>query len=1151
MFGPRLALAMLALAAVVVLGREGSVDAPRAAAPAAAHSAARDLTGAAALTRLRALPLAAQAAISGSLGESGAAFAASRVPGGFALRGGGLSASVAGSGALITAAGGLLSLDLAGVGRGSALRPVAVTGRSARGNRVTLAAAGGVREWFAGGPLGVEQGFTLTRRPVGAGGDVVVEMRTGGSLRPRGAGSQAEFVDAHGAAVARYGGLSVLDARGRRLAARIAVSGRRLSLIVADANAVYPLRIDPLVEQTKIVAGDESRPSSGFGSSLAISQDGTTALIGSPGDNSSTGAVSVFVRSGSTWTEQTRIPAPSNDLRGSPSFGHSVALSADGSTALIGGPSDNGGAGAAWVFTRSGTVWSEQQKIATPTDKIGVPAFGFSVALSADGGTALVGGFEEKSDAGAAWVFTRSGTTWTEQQKIAAPGDETGGQAAFGWAVALSSDGSTGLIGGPQDSGDAGAAWVFARSGTAWTEQQKIAKPGDATASLPDFGTSVALSADGSTALIGGPNDSGGAAWVFTRSGTAWAEQQRIATPTDETGGPAQFGFSVALSADGSSALIGGSNDTGLPGAAWVFTRSGTTWTEQQKISGPADETPGETQFGLSVALSADGSTALIGGPDDDSFAGAAWAFTRSGSTWSEQRKFRSPDVPGNSAQFGFSVALSSDGSSALIGGPNDDSFAGAAWVFTRSGSTWAEQQKIAAPADEIGGQSEFGWSVALSSDGSTALIGGPQDKGDAGAAWVFTRSGTAWAEQQKIASVAEEIGDEAAFGSSVALSSDGSTALIGGPFDNVDTDAGAAWVFTRSGSTWTEQQEIGAPADESGGESEFGWSVALSADGSTALIGGFDDNADTEAGAAWVFTRSGSTWAEQQKLAAGDEVGGSAEFGYSVALSADGSTALIGGPFDDSATDAGAAWVFTRSGTAWFEQQKLAVGDEVGGSAEFGYSVALSADGSTALIGGPFDNVDTGAGAAWVFTRAGTAWSEQQKIVAPGDEVGGGQSEFGASVAFSGDRSTALIGGPVDSFATGVGAAWVFTTSSTSTSVACSGAVVNGVSTCTATVSGGGGGTPSGSVSFSLGSGSGSFGSLSCSLVASGTEGVASCGVSFTPSQAGSDLVWAAYGGDAGFAGSSGSTTLVVAAPVIGASPSVVPQGLITDGVG
>jgi hypothetical protein len=372
------------------------------------------------------------------------------------------------------------------------------------------------------------------------------------------------------------------------------------------------------------------------------------------------------------------------------------------------------------------------------------------VSLSADGDTALVGAPRDGEEVGAAWVFTRTGTTWTQQgPKLTGAGES--GEGHFGRSVALSPDGDTALVGAPNDSAGLGAVWVFTRSGATWTEQAKLAGGGEEVGKAW-FGRSVALSADGSTALVGGYVDHGevGAAWVFTRSGSTWTQQGAKLTGGEELGA-GEFGWGVALSADGATALIGGRGDDGGAGAVWVFTRSGSTWMQQgAKLTGTEedfdpgdagseeiDEEVGNGYFGDSVSLSADGATALIGGPRDNGWAGAAWVFARSGSTWTQQGAKLTGGEEGSEGYFGDSVALSGDSATALIGGLKDGNGIGAAWLFARAGSTWTQQGAKLTGGEELG-KGQFGWGVALSGDGATALVGGLGDHAKAGAAWVF-----------------------------------------------------------------------------------------------------------------------------------------------------------------------------------------------------------------------------------------------------------------------------------------------------------------------------------------------------------------------------------------------------------------------------
>jgi hypothetical protein len=328
--------------------------------------------------------------------------------------------------------------------------------------------------------------------------------------------------------------------------------------------------------------------------------------------------------------------------------------------------------------------------------------------------------------------------------------------------------------------------------------------------------------------------------------------------------------------------------------------------------------------------------------------------FTRSGETWVQQGEMLSGEEERRAARFGYSVALSGDGHTALIGGPRDRGFRGAAWVFTLSGSTWTQQAKLTGESEEVGGGG-FGDGVALSEDGNTALVGGSADDSNSGAAWVFTRTGTSWAQQgPKLTGGSEESG-EGFLGHSVALSADGNTALIGASGDA--GFHGAAWVFAREGATWTQQGEKLTGGSEERGLARFGYSVALAGDGTTALIGGRDDNG---LGAAWVFTHSPSGWVQKGTKLIAREEQGHGEFGYSVALSGEGNTALIGAPRD--ANHIGAAWVFTLKGLIWSQQGKKLTGTEQSGTARFGEDVALSADGQTGLIGGPYDSSKLGA---------------------------------------------------------------------------------------------------------------------------------------------------------------------------------------------
>jgi hypothetical protein len=401
--------------------------------------------------------------------------------------------------------------------------------------------------------------------------------------------------------------------------------------------------------------------------------------------------------------------------------------------------------------------------------------------------------------------------------ELPAPGSLSSG-AYYGSGVAVSADGNMALIGEPGADGGVGAVWVFTLANGTWTEQQKLTAPTTgfdplAESGAGQFGFDVALSFDGSTALISAPDNVGaggadgvGMAWVFTLDGGTWVDRYAL---VGDGQGNGSFGGSLALSADGTTALVGESGATGYVGAAWAFTLTSTGSSRRTELVGPTTgpgTEDGDAQFGDSVALNNSGGTAVIGGPYDNDGDGAAWAFELNGTTWSEPQKLTGTGGGGESGHglFGWSVAISPytrdfSYDTTLIGGIDDDNGVGAAWVFgisTFNPTTWGLQgPKLLAPTTGAGqeqGDAQFGTDVAFgysSALGETALIGGPRNNGDVGAAWVFASPGaTAWVEQQKLTAPTTPGAD--GFGDSVAASSNDT--LISDPYDH--DDAGSVW---------------------------------------------------------------------------------------------------------------------------------------------------------------------------------------------------------------------------------------------------------------------------------------------------------------------------------------------------------------------
>jgi len=381
--------------------------------------------------------------------------------------------------------------------------------------------------------------------------------------------------------------------------------------------------------------------------------------------------------------------------------------------------------------TSTQTNWTETQKL-LPSDGAEEDFFGQSVSL--DGDTALIGAYFDDGGQGSAYVYTNTGTTWTQQAKLVASDGEAGDW--FGYSVSLQGD--TALIGAYMDDDTAehcGSAYVFVRSDTTWTQQSKLLAADGAY--LDAFGAGVSLSED--TALIGTPGDddnglNSGSAYVFTRSGTIWTQQAKLLASdgaTEDT-----LGWSV--SADGDTALIGAGadDDNGADsGSAYVFTRTGITWTQQQKLLA-SDGAAGD-YFSSSLALDTD--MALIGASSDDdngNWSGSAYTFLRVGTTWTQQQKLQPSD---NAEGDSFGSAVSLDDTTALIGAFNDD-YTGSAYVFVYAGSTWTQQAKLVSSDGAIGDW--FGNSVAVNED--TALVGAPSDDDngwESGSSYMFEKT--------------------------------------------------------------------------------------------------------------------------------------------------------------------------------------------------------------------------------------------------------------------------------------------------------------------------------------------------------------------------------------------------------------------------
>jgi len=439
------------------------------------------------------------------------------------------------------------------------------------------------------------------------------------------------------------------------------------------------------------------------------------------------------------------------------------------------------------------------------------------------------------------------------------------------------------------------------------------------------------------------------------------------------------FGISVALSSDGNTLAVGAwgedSNATGIStdgageadnsasnaGAVYVFSRNSGSWSQQAYVK--ASNTGVSDEFGRSMALSSDGNTLVVGALHEDSNA----------------------------------RGISTDGS-----GEEDNSAAnaGAVYVFSRNSGSWSQQAYVKASNSEAGDL--FGYSMALSSDGNTLVVGALGEDSNAGAVYVFSRNSGSWSQQAYVKASNFEAGD--LFGRSMALSGDGTTLAVGansedsnatgistdgtGEDNNSASEAGAVYVFNRNSGSWSQQAYVKASNAEAA--DWFGRSMALNSDGNTLVVGalhedsnargistngsGEEDNSATNAGAVYVFSRNSGSWS-QQAYAKASNAEADDRFGRSMALSSDGNTLVVGalredsnaigistdgtGEEDNSASWAGAVYVFGRDGGSWF-QQAYVKASNAKADHRFGNSVSVNSDSSTLAMGAEGERSNT-----------------------------------------------------------------------------------------------------------------------------------------------------------------------------------------------
>ncbi len=498
----------------------------------------------------------------------------------------------------------------------------------------------------------------------------------------------------------------------------------------------------------------------------AVALQGNNAMIGAYGRSSSQGAVDDFLLDDmGNWSEQSPLQAA--DGKSNDNFGSTLVLM--GSTLAVGAPVHDSGAGAVYLFTGSAGRWS--------------PIGTFTSPNSAQRGTSLVtvdgeflaGAPAASLDAefrGRVDVFSNASGDWNYKQSVVASANDN---ALFGYSVAVSAD--TAFVTAPSrkgTDGSSGAVEIYARDALGnWNWLQ----------ALPNLGLSVGqvLAIDDDTAVVGEPdqdfgvNAQQGAAYVFVRtrtaSGDTWVQQAALA----DLGGSFYDNFGSAVAIDGNTIAIGSQRTNGKEGVAYVYVRSGTTWSLQSKFSPAAKEA--NDYFGSAVALR--GNRLVVGAPGAAHNTGASYVFERTGSSWTEKKRITASDAAAGDF-FGAPIALNGAGDVVVAATDKSiDSKVAVGRVYVFSGSAWTNEAQIdsASPDDN----NDFGNSLAVA--GNRLAIGEP----GANSASLYLRDGAAWTLQSVVTGE-----DAARFGTSVALS--GSTVLVGAPFERSPLQSGRAF---------------------------------------------------------------------------------------------------------------------------------------------------------------------------------------------------------------------------------------------------------------------------------------------------------------------------------------------------------------------
>ncbi len=791
-----------------------------------------------------------------------------------------------------------------------------------------------------------------------------------------------------------------------------------------------------------------------FGNSVAI--DGDILVVGAYLDDDAaenSGSVYIYQYSPHNTNFEyvaklTALYPAANDF-----FGVSVAINGD--TVVVGAHGDDdvaNGSGSAYIFVKSGVVWTDMTETAklTASDPASYDGFGKSVAVNGD---TVVVGAEKDDDAadnsGSVYLFQKPLSGWstmTQTAKLTA--SDPGLNDSFGKSVAISDDRV--VVGAPYDddnANDSGSIYIFEKPGAGWSNMTEIFKISAPSKKASDsFGTSVAISSDKVVVGASG-NDDGfihdsGCAYVYQYDAEHFYFMARL---TESIVTESQhLGLSVAIY--GHSIVVGANN------YAYFFEEpSGGWWSgshEASKLIAPDAVT--SIKFGTSVAIYDDRVIvgASLGHDDNDIATGSAYFFENVIVSHTPENIETALDIEatdsdgdtltytiyGGSDESHFTINTNSgiltfntspdyenpsdangDNIYELKVQVNDVSEADLALVFIKVGDLEYEGPAVKATsfkmlnqikADNGGVSDQFGNSIAIS--GNTAVVGSSAR----GTVYVFEYNNSSRKFEQVAQLTASDVAIDDDFGISVAISDE--TVVVGASReDHISLDSGSAYLFEKPFDGWGNMTESAKLVASDGATNDlFGWSVAISGD--EVVVGAIGDDDDGyQSGSAYLFEKPSNGWigtvSENAKFTASDALNGDS-FGISAAFSGD--ILVIGASYDDimGRAQAGSAYLFEKPLSGWRTMQESVKFTASDSSLNDYFGTSIAIDGNTVVVGSLNNE---GAGSVYLFEKALTGWETMTESAKFTASDAAADDEFGISVAISGN--TILVGSHED----------------------------------------------------------------------------------------------------------------------------------------